>query len=321
MSLPHRAGRLFRSGQAGEKRDVMSSSRQRRIAYAQNFLHNPRLVRKLVAQSSLGADDLALEIGPGDGAITSTLVDACRHVIAVEKDPYQVERLGRRFGQDSRLTLFGGDFLDFPLPASRYKVFASIPYHATGAIVGKLTTGVAPPDDAYLVMQREAANRFMGSPLETLVGLRMRPWFEPSIAFEFRRTDFRPVPAVESVLLRIERRERPLILPAHRPRFDDFLISLFTAWKSMARQAAKAAFPEDVVAALDRSVGQALDRRPSQIGLNAWIDAFEVLVKLDDPRVWQAITGASEALEREQAGLAKRHRTTAVTSRDRRNAR
>ncbi|MDQ3656565.1 MAG: rRNA adenine N(6)-methyltransferase family protein [Chloroflexota bacterium] len=299
----------------------MSSSRQRRIVYAQNFLHNPRLVRKLVTQSSLGAEDLALEIGPGDGAITTTLVDACRHVIAVEKDPYQVERLGQRFGQDSRLTLFGGDFLDFPLPASRYKVFASIPYHATAAIVGKLTTGVAPPDDAYLVVQREAANRFMGSPLETLVGLRLRPWFEPSIAFEFRRSDFRPAPAVDSVLLRIERRERPLLPPAHRPRFDDFVVSLFTAWKSTARQAAKAAFPGDVVAVLDRSVGQALDRRPSQIDLDAWIDAFEVLVELDDPRVWKAIRGASEKLEREQAGVAKRRRTSVATSRDWRKAR
>lgn len=317
MSLPHRAGRLFLAGYAGEKRDVMSSSRQRRIAYAQNFLHNPRLVRTLVAQSSLGAEDLALEIGPGDGAITSTLVDACRHVIAIEKDPYQIERLGKRFGQDSRLTLFGGDFLDFPLPASRYKVFASIPYHATAAIVGKLTTGVAPPDDAYLVVQQEAAYRFMGAPVETLVALRMRPWFEPSIAFEFRRTDFRPAPAVDSVLLRIERRERPLIPPAHRQRFDDFVVSLFTAWKSTARQAAKAAFPGDLMAVLDRSVGQALDRRPSQIHLDAWIDAFQVLVELDDPRAWRAIAGASEKLEREQEGLAKRRRTSVAVRHNR----
>lgn len=295
----------------------MSSSRQRRIAYAQNFLHNPRLVRQLVAQSSLGPEDVALEIGPGDGAITLALVDACRHVIAVEKDPLKVDRLRQRFGRDSRLTLFGGDFLDFPLPASRYKVFASIPYHATSAIVGKLTTGVAPPDDAYLVVQREAANRFMGSPLETLVGLRMRPWFEPSIAFEFRRTDFRPAPAVDSVLLRIERRERPLLLPVDRPRFDDFVVSLFTAWKPTVIQAVRAVFPKDVTAALERSVGHPLGRRPSEIELETWITAFDTLLDLDDPRVWQAIGGASQKLEREQAGLTKRHRTSVVTNRDR----
>ncbi len=295
----------------------MSVSRQRRIRYSQNFLHSPRLVRQLVDESSLGAGDLALEIGPGDGAITSALVDACRHVIAVEKDPYQVERLGKRFGQDSRLTLFGGDFLDFPLPASRYKVFASIPYNATAAIVGRLTTGVAPPDDAYLVMQREAAGRFMGEPSETLIGLRLKPWFEPSTVFEFRRTDFRPVPAVDSVLLRTERRDRPLLPLAHRQRFDDFVVTMFTAWKPTVRQAAKAAFPVDVVADLDRSMGRALDQRPSQIGLEAWIAAFQTLLDLDDPRVWRAIDGAATKLERQQASLAKRHRTNAAVRHDR----
>ncbi len=299
----------------------MSVSRQRRIRYSQNFLHDSRLVRQLVDQSSLGPSDLALEIGPGDGAITAALVDACRHVIAVEKDPFQVERLGKRFGQDARLTLFAGDFLDFPLPASRYKVFASIPYNATAAIVGKLTTGLAPPDDAYLVMQREAAERFMGAPTETLVGVRLRPWFEPSIIHEFRRTDFRPVPAVDSVLLRIERRDRPLIPVAQRGRFDDFVVSMFTAWKSTAKQAAKAAFRGEVVAALDRSVGRALDQRPSAIGLEAWITAFDTLIDLDDPRVWGVIAGASDRLEREQAGLEKRSRTNVAANRDRRNAR
>ncbi len=299
----------------------MSASRQRRIDYAQNFLHNPRLVRDLVTQSSLGGDDLVLEIGPGDGAITSALIGACRHVIAVEMDPRQVERLRKRFGQDSRLTLFGGDFLDFPLPASRYKVFASIPYHATAAIVGKLTTGVAPPDDAYLVMQREAADRFMGRPTETLVGVRLRPWFVPSIVHEFRRTDFRPAPAVDSVLLGIERRGQPLLPPNQRERFDDFVVTLFTAWKPTVRQAAQGTFPTDVVKRLDRAVGRALDQRPSQIGLNAWIDAFGALADLDDPRAWRAIDGASEKLEREQSGLTKRSRTSVAASREQRKAR
>ncbi len=299
----------------------MSVSRQRRIAYSQNFLHNPRLVRRLVAESSLGADDLALEIGPGDGAITSALVDACRHVIAIEKDVRQVERLGKRFGRDSRLTLFGGDFLDFPLPASRYKVFASIPYNATAAIVGKLTTGTAPPDDAYLVMQREAASRFMGTPSETLIGLQLKPWFDPSVVFAFQRTDFRPVPAVDSVLLRIERRAQPAIAPAQRLAYLDFVVTMFTAWKATVRQAAKAVFPADVVAVLDRSLGGALDQRPSAVGAETWIAAFQMLVDLDDPSAWRAIAGASEKLEREQAGLAKRRRTSVATNRDPRSSR
>lgn len=294
----------------------MSGPRQHRIEYAQNFLRSSRLVRKLVAASSLNDRDLVLEIGPGDGAITEVLVHSCRHVLAVEKDPVQVERLGRRFRDTAGFTLFNGDFLEFPLPRTPYKVFASIPYNATAAIVGKLTTGVAPPDDAYLVVQREAAARFMGEPLETMVALQFKPWFEPSIAFRFRRGDFRPAPAVDSVLLRIERREAPLVPVAQRSLYLDFVASMFTAWKATVRAAAQATFPKGACAALDRSVGGMLDRRPSEVGIEAWIAMFVVLVELDDGRAWKAIAGASERLERQQASLTKRRRTS-VASRQR----
>jgi len=293
------------------------SSRQRRVHYAQNFLYDPRLIRRLVAESSLGAEDLAIEIGPGDGAITAVLADACRHVVAVEKDPRQVERLKIRFGQRSKVTLFSGDFLDFPLPVTAYKVFASIPYNATAAIVGKLTTGTAPPEDAYLVVQREAADRFMGNPAETLVSLQRKPWFALSVEHTFRRADFRPAPAVDSVLLRIERRRQPLVPIIQRARFEDFVVALFTAWKPTVLQAVRGVFPKGVASVLERSVGRSLDRRPSEVELEGWIAAFAALVKLDDRRAWTAIEGAAARLEEEQAGLARRHRTSVASRHNR----
>lgn len=295
----------------------MSTSRQRRIAYAQNFLHSVRLVRRLVDASSLGENDVVLEIGPGDGAITGVLVETCRHVLAVEKDPYQVERLRQRFGNDGRLTLFSGDFLDFPPPCTPYKVFASIPYNATAAIVGKVTTGLAPPEDTYLVVQREAALRFIGEPVETLVGLEIKPWFEPSIMHTFRRTDFRPVPAVESVLLRIERRRAPLVPDHQRSLYLDFMAAMFTAWKATVREAARATFPKRACDALDRSIGGTLDRRPSEVELATWIAAFQVLVDLEDARAWSTISGARKELERQQENLSKRRRTNVAIRRRR----
>ncbi|MEJ7902404.1 MAG: rRNA adenine N-6-methyltransferase family protein, partial [Thermomicrobiales bacterium] len=129
------------------------------------------------------------------------------------------------------------------------------------------------------------------------------------VSYTFRRSDFRPSPAVESVLLQIERRHQPLVSAVQRSRYEDFVVAMFTAWKPTVRQAAKAAFPRDVVAVLDHSLGRDLDQRPSEIGLATWIVAFQTLVDLDDPRVWRAIAGAAAKLEREQAGLAKRSRT------------
>ena len=130
--------------------------------------------------------------------------------------------------EERRLTLFAADFLDFPLPSTPYKVFASIPYNATAAIVGKLTSGIDPPKDAYLVVQREAAQRFIGWPNGTLVAAQLHPWFHVSIEHAFRRTDFRPVPAVESVLLRLRLRAKPLVPPSQRDRYLDLVVAIFT---------------------------------------------------------------------------------------------
>lgn len=288
----------------------MPASHARRVQYAQNFLHRRRLVTSLVAGSSLGPDDLVVEIGPGDGAITAVLLERCRHVIAVEKDPVQIERLDRRFAGEPRLTLFAADVLEFPLPHSPYKVFASIPYNATAAIVGKLTTGIAPPEDIYLVVQREAAERVMGVPRETLAGLRIRPWFAPGIVHAFLQTDFRPIPAVDSVLLRLERRSRPLVEPSLRSRYEDLVSALFSAWQPTVREAVRKVLPRRAAGAVCSSFGGALDRKPGETGLETWIAVFDLLVDLDDERVWQAIERAAATLKSEQSRLQKRHRSS-----------
>ncbi len=160
---------------------MSTSRRNRQIRFSQNFLHDRRLVEHLVDEAGLGPDDIVLEIGPGRGIITGALTRRCGYVLAVEKDQQQVVALQRRFRHEPRVTVFQADFLEFPLPATHYKVFASIPYNITTAIVAKLTSGVSPPADAFLIVQREAAASFTGVPVGTLVALELAPWFELSI--------------------------------------------------------------------------------------------------------------------------------------------
>ncbi len=288
----------------------MASRTDRRIRYSQNFLYDQRLVDAVVAGSSIEPDDLVIEIGPGDGAITRSLIERCRHVIAVELDPVQVERLGRRLGALPNLTVFAADFLEFPLPMSRYKVFASIPYRSTAAIVGKLTTGVAPPADSYLVVQREAAERFAGRPAGTLAAMRLHPWFEVSIAHWFRRSDFRPAPNVDSVLLRIKCRSEPLVPIADRVRFETMVAAIFGAWQPSVGAALARLLPGQVAGEARGITVAAMAKRPSEVDLVEWVALFEMLARLGDPRVWAAIERAARKQERDRAAIDQRHRTS-----------
>lgn len=288
----------------------MSTLRHRRIAYSQNFLRSPRLADRLLDSAGIAADDLVIEIGPGRGVITGRLAARCRQVLAVEKDPLLVEDLRRRFTAAENVALFAADFLTFPLPVTTYKVFANIPFNITSAIVGKLTSGAAPPADTFLAMQREAADRFLGSPRQTLVAVLLHPWFEPSVVHTFRPDDFAPAPGVDVVLLRLRRRDHPLIDQAEAAFFGDMTTWLFSAWRPTIREALGTIVPKRQVLRIEREIGAALDVPPGSVPFPAWVSLSRALRDNGGERV-AVMHGARERLERQQAGLQKDHRTRA----------
>jgi len=286
------------------------ASFHQRIAYSQNFLRSPRLVERLLDHSGIGADDLVIEIGPGRGVITERLAARCRQVLAVEQDPVLVEELRVQLAHAPNVALFAGDFLSFPLPLTTYKVFANIPFNITAAIVGKLTSGTSPPVDTYLAVQREAAARFMGTPQETLVAVLLKPWFEPTVVHRFRPTDFVPRPGVAVVLLRLRRRDAPLVASRDAALFGDFAAYMFTAWQPTVREALARILSRRLVADVERAAGVSLACPPSEIPFTAWISLADAFRFVAGERV-MTVAGARQRLKRQQLQLQKVHRTRA----------
>lgn len=287
----------------------MAQGSDRRVRYSQNLLHNKRLVSRLVGRADISADDVVLEIGPGRGIITQALAERCGHVIAIEKDPQSTAALRDRFERSGNVTVFAADFLDFPLPVTAFKVFSNIPYNITAAIVGKLTAGVVPPLDSYLVMQSDAAGKLMGQPRQTLTSLTLFPVFDLSIEHHFQRSDFQPVPAVDSVLLRTRKRDEPLIPVADLARYRDFVTALFTAWKPNLGEALRAVLPSAVLPVIDREFAAAMYAKPGDVRPEVWLRLFQMLSGLSHRGVWRKIDGAAAKLAQQQAGLQKQHRS------------
>ena len=289
----------------------MPSTKDRRVQYSQNFLRSRTLVARLVEGSSLEPSDVVIEIGPGKGVITEALARRCAHVFAVERDPHHVAVLRERFPASGKVTVFAGDFLDFPLPASPYKVFASIPFRITTAIVSKLTSGVSPPDDSYLVVQREAADKFAGLSKETLVSVCLKPRFALTVAHRFQRADFVPAPRVESVLLRVQRRPTPLVAPEYDQRFRDFVTAVFVAWQPTVDAALADVLPRAAHRRLRARHRDSVALKPSQLPFDRWLVLFDDLLKDGDRWLWTRIDGAESRLAQQQSRLTKQHRTRA----------
>ena len=281
------------------------------IRYSQNFLRDPRLVERLLAASSVSPADLVVEIGPGAGIITDGLSRRARRVVAVELDATLAARLRRRYADMPQVAIHTGDFLEQALPARPYKVFASIPFACTHEIVTRLTGAACPPEDAYLIMQREAAEKFCGVQREYLYSALLKPWFALEITHHFRRSDFTPAPSVEVVLLRIQKRGPPLLAARERQQYRDFVVHGFTAHQPDIEQTLRAILSHRQSRQILRLCEITPDATPSSIRFPQWLQLYRQVARVGDAQLWRAIGGSEARLRNQQHRLRKQHRTRA----------
>ncbi|HEY8490403.1 MAG TPA: 23S ribosomal RNA methyltransferase Erm [Dehalococcoidia bacterium] len=277
------------------------------LRYTQNFLKSRRLVERLLDRSGIGPEDVVLEIGPGRGRVTACLAGRCRRVIAVELDGALAARLRRTFAGQPRVAVHHGDALTFPLPDGPYKVFASIPFHVTTAIVTRLTGAPNPPQDAYLVMQREAAERFCGVPAGSLYSVLLKPWFEPQVVHRFARADFDPAPNVDVVMLRLRQREPPLVAPSQAQRYRDFVVHCFGGGP-VARRLRLGPLGRRGARRLLARLGIDAHAGPAALRFEQWLELFRRTEEAAGPDGWRAVAGAERRLRRLQAGLQRPRR-------------
>ena len=256
----------------------METRQYKQIHFAQNFLKSPRLVSRLVGLSSICANDTVYEIGPGRGIITAELSLVADRVIAIEKDPTLVQRLHERFRAQGNVEIVERDFLAYSFKrehcGNAYKIFASIPYNETAAIVRKILYSSPAPAGAYLIMQKEPAKKFSGSPRETLFSILAKPFFEFEILAKLKRTDFKPMPKVDSVLLGIKRRPVPMIPSEEILLYRDFVRHGFCRWKPHIRAAFKDVFTYAQWKRLGRELRFPISATPTDLTFDQWLGLY-----------------------------------------------
>jgi 23S rRNA (adenine-N6)-dimethyltransferase len=253
----------------------MSKTACNRIALAQNFLRSSKLVASLLSASSIASDDLVYEIGPGGGIITSELAQIARRVIAVEKDAILARGLRQRFQDAANVEIIAADFMRYHICHSRYKIFANIPYNITADIVRKILYTPPFPAEACLMMQKEAAQKFSGDPCETQFSILAKPLFDIRIVRALRRIDFEPIPQVDSVLLRIEKRPSPLVQMKEISLYRSFVRYGFGKWKRNLKLIFEPVFTYPQWKRLSKDLYFPLDATPTQLTFPQWLGLFE----------------------------------------------
>ncbi|WP_419948471.1 16S rRNA (adenine(1518)-N(6)/adenine(1519)-N(6))-dimethyltransferase RsmA [Candidatus Palauibacter sp.] len=180
----------------------------------QHFLVDPNIQRKIVAELDPGPEDYVLEVGPGHGELSRHLRGRCRGLVLIEKDRELAASLRARWGDRPGVDILEADALRLDLstcvpPGAPVRVVSNVPYNITSPLVFAFLELDPAAVRAVITVQREVADRIVAAPGTKVYGalsVGIQAVAEASLVFRVGRQAFRPVPAVDSAVVRLEPR-------------------------------------------------------------------------------------------------------------------
>lgn len=200
------------------KRIIKEKKIRAKKSLGQNFLINKSKLRKITDVLELKKDDTIIEIGPGHGELTMEIIGEFDNlgirnfrIICIEKDNELAEALKEKFSKDKNIEVIEGDALKvLPTLNTKYKLVGNIPYYITGYLLRIISELEKKPEITVLTIQKEVAQRIcvlrqaQGKPKMNLLAASVQFWAEPKIIGYIPKKDFRPMPKVDSAIIRLK---------------------------------------------------------------------------------------------------------------------
>lgn len=192
-------------------------------SFGQNFLTDTNILQKIVDTAEIDKNVNVIEIGPGIGALTEFLAENAAEVMAFEIDDRLIPILDDTLRDFDNVKVINEDVLksdlqsrikEFANPDLPIKVVANLPYYITTPILMHLIESKIPFAEFVVMMQKEVADRISAEPNTKAYGslsIAVQYYMTAKVAFIVPRTVFVPVPNVDSAILKMTRREQPLV--------------------------------------------------------------------------------------------------------------
>jgi 23S rRNA (adenine-N6)-dimethyltransferase len=275
MQASHRAARRPARSAEGARLD-------NRKILSQNFLCGRHGIDEFMSAIDVSPTDLVLEVGAGSGVLTEAIAQRCRTLYAYEIDRNLIPRLQERVGRFGNVHVVAADFLASDPPAESFIVVGNIPFSLTSAVVDWCLRA-SMLQSATIISQLEyAKKRTGGYGRWSLRTISTWPWFNWTLRGRIARTEYRPMPSVDTGILYIARRRVPLIRvplikPAHKASYQRLVEIGFSGvggslYKSLIRYYSRTA--------VDRAVENAGVRRDVVVAYVApeqWLRIFIAL--------------------------------------------
>lgn len=243
-----------------------------RKKWGQNFLTDSNLLDKIARTINPKVEDIILEIGPGEGALTERIFPYVKEMAAIEIDPLLIKHLKNRPILQN-LALIQGDILleDIErLPVGNpVRVIGNIPYNITSPIIFWLIEQLDFWDDAYIMMQKEVAERLLAIHNTKAYGrltVVTSAYLDFEYCFTIKPDVFIPKPKVDSAIVRFTKKKVPLIKDENYIRFNKLVAAAFSQRRKMLRNTLKSwSIPEE----LQKKIG--FDRRAESLTVEEFV--------------------------------------------------
>ncbi len=229
-----------------------------RKRFGQNFLVDAHYIARIVTAIDPQPGERLLEIGPGQAALTRALLERVEHLDAIEIDRDLCTRLRDEFPA-TRLSLHEGDALQFDYLAlaqargGRLRIVGNLPYNISTPLLFRLAEVETCWQDAVFMLQKEVVERMAARESEAARGrlsVMLQYRFAVERLFTVPPGAFRPVPAVDSAIVRL----RPLGAARLRPHDEGLFAQVVTAAfgqrRKMVRKSLERWFEAEEIAAL-----------------------------------------------------------------------
>ena len=243
----------------------------------QHWLRDADALAAMCAAARVGPGDTVLEIGPGLGTLTELLVQRASHVVAVEFDRHLAAELPARVPA-ANLEVINHDILRFDfgeLPAG-YKVVANIPYYLTSNLLRVLCESANPFALAALLVQKEVAERVCAQAGQmSILSVTTQYYCECTLGEVVPAELFEPAPKVDSQILKLTYREKPLFDVETKQFFRLVKAGFATRRKTLENSlAAGLHISKEQARAVVTAAGLNPQARAQNLSLNDWHELY-----------------------------------------------
>ena len=253
--------------------------------FGQHFLTSPSVIAHIIEASGVQRGDYVLEIGPGQGALTKSLVAIGAHVTVIEIDPDMQQVIQAEFPTVTVIAADASnvDFADLLDTTKKWRCLSNLPYNVGTKIVQNLLMSDVQFLRFTFMLQKEVGVRMLAKQGDRVRGSLsnfVQAFGDISKVCSVPPGAFFPPPNVDSIVIQINPYDHPVFFPCSIASFDLLNRALFAQPRKSLRNSLKKTFDKTFVRKFDEQSTVDFGLRPAQLSLTQVVDLVTLFEKM-----------------------------------------